>query len=46
LLWVDPAYDLVGAYFSAVLRQTPDGHHRDWPVDLFINAVTAAIMEV
>jgi CubicO group peptidase (beta-lactamase class C family) len=44
-LWVDPAYELVGVYFSVVLGNTADGYHRVSPVDLFMNAVTAAVVD-
>jgi CubicO group peptidase (beta-lactamase class C family) len=44
-LWVDPLYEIVGVYFSVVLRVTADGEHHDWPVDLFQNAVTAAVID-
>lgn len=37
LLWVDPVYDIVGVYFSVLLQETPK--------DLFINAVTGAVMD-
>ena len=37
-LWVDPVYDIVGIYFSVGLQTTAR--------DLFINAVTAAVMDV
>jgi len=45
LLWVDPAYDIVGVYFPVVLQLTDKGQP-EWPTDLFMDAVTAAIMEV
>jgi len=45
LLWVDPVYEIVGAYFSVVLRLMPDDEP-EWPADLFMNAVTAAVVEV
>jgi len=44
-LWVDPTYELVGVYFSVVLGNTADGFHRVSPVDLFMNAVTASIID-
>jgi CubicO group peptidase (beta-lactamase class C family) len=36
-LWADPAYDLVGVFFSAETR--------GWPADLFVNAATAAVVD-
>ena len=42
LLWVDPLYEIVATYFSVVLELTPWEEHK-WPVDLFMNAVTAAV---
>ena len=44
LLWVDPLYEIVGAYFSVVLELTPWEEHK-WPADLFMNAVTAAVTD-
>lgn len=44
-LWVDPAHELVGVYFSVVLRATDDGYHPIWPVDHFMDAVTAAVID-
>ena len=44
-LWIDPAYELVGVYLSVVLQNTADGHPHVWPADLFMNAVTAAIID-
>ena len=41
-LWVDPVYELVGAYFS-VIRETLGRFRWVWNHDLFANAVTAAI---
>lgn len=43
-LWVDPVNELVGVYFSVVLRTTATGQQA-WPVDLFMNAVTAAVSD-
>jgi CubicO group peptidase (beta-lactamase class C family) len=37
-LWADPTYDLVGAYFAADLR--------GWAGDRFINAATAAVVDI
>ncbi len=42
-LWVDPVYEIVGVYFSASLEPFP-AHYT--PSDLFINAVTAAVVDV
>ncbi len=44
VVWVDPVYDLVGVYFSVVLELI-DGLHAKTCVDLFINAVTAAVVD-
>jgi CubicO group peptidase (beta-lactamase class C family) len=44
-IWVDPVYEIVGVYFSVVLRPTVDGEHLDWSADLFLNAVTAAVSD-
>ncbi|MCH8292597.1 beta-lactamase family protein [Candidatus Poribacteria bacterium] len=43
LLWVDPAYEVVGAYFSVSLRSIPQHYYHS---DLFIDAVTAAVVDV
>jgi hypothetical protein len=43
-MWVDPVYETVGIYFSVVLSERPDAPMR-WNVDLFQNAVMAAIIE-
>ncbi len=40
MLWVDPAYALVGVFLFAQLRADV------WPGDLFANAVTASIVDV
>jgi CubicO group peptidase (beta-lactamase class C family) len=45
LLWVDPIYELVGAYFSVVLRDVPPFDYPEWCADLFINIATAAVVE-
>ena len=39
---MDPELELVGVYFSAILELTPAGVPI-WNLDLFQNAVTAAI---
>lgn len=44
-LWVDPVYDLVGAWFAIALELNPYGRPK-WGHDLFVNAVTAAVVEV
>jgi CubicO group peptidase (beta-lactamase class C family) len=41
ILWVDPTYELVGVYCGAVLKLIRE----EWPGDLFMNAVTAAIVD-
>jgi len=40
--WIDPAHDLVGAYFEVVTRLSPDLDQL-WNFDLFQNAITAAV---
>ncbi len=46
-LWVDPVYEIVGAYFSVDLGPiTVAETYRYWRADLFINAVMAAIIDV
>jgi CubicO group peptidase (beta-lactamase class C family) len=42
-LWVDPVYEIVGSYFFVSLQPSPKGYYQ---TDLFINAVTAAIVDV
>jgi CubicO group peptidase (beta-lactamase class C family) len=44
-LWADPVYEIVGAYFSVVLRVLPPFDNRDWNADLFMNMVTAAVLD-
>jgi CubicO group peptidase (beta-lactamase class C family) len=44
-LWVDPVYEIVGAYFSVVLRVLPPFDNHDWNIDLFMNMVTAAVVD-
>jgi CubicO group peptidase (beta-lactamase class C family) len=46
-MWVDPVYDLVGVYLSSLRnpRVAPESLSR-WPTDLFMNAVTAAVLDV
>jgi CubicO group peptidase (beta-lactamase class C family) len=41
-LWCDPTNDVVGAYFSAVTKEIAP-EILLWPLDLFVNTVTAAI---
>lgn len=48
--WADPAYDLVGVYLSVLPSKLPGQmiapwRHGEWCVDLFCNAVTAAVVE-
>jgi CubicO group peptidase (beta-lactamase class C family) len=43
-LWVDPVYEIVGVYFSVWLELLP-GPHPKWCSDLFVNAITAAIVD-
>jgi CubicO group peptidase (beta-lactamase class C family) len=45
-LWVDPTYEIVGAYFSVVQRVLPPFDNPDWSADLFMNMATAAIVDV
>jgi CubicO group peptidase (beta-lactamase class C family) len=44
ILWMDPVYEIVGAYFSVELEITAQMEHK-WNFDLFQNAVTAAISD-
>jgi CubicO group peptidase (beta-lactamase class C family) len=46
-MWVDPTYDLVGVYLSSLRNShvAPDSLS-GWPTDLFMNAVTAAVLDV
>jgi CubicO group peptidase (beta-lactamase class C family) len=46
LLWVDPLYEIVGAYFSVGLRVLPPFDNHDWNADLFMNMATAAVVDV
>jgi CubicO group peptidase (beta-lactamase class C family) len=41
-LWADPVYEVVGAFFSVVLEDLPNGLPKLCR-DLFVNAVTAAV---
>lgn len=43
-LWVDLRYELVGVYCSVLLRTTASGQQAT-AVDLFMNAVTAAVTD-
>ena len=43
-LWMDPEYDLLGVYFSVVLEMI-DNLHAKAGFDLFMNAVTAAVVD-
>ena len=42
LLWVDPALEIVGVYFSTELSTNEDGLHV-WNADLFMNMVSASV---
>jgi CubicO group peptidase (beta-lactamase class C family) len=44
-LWMDPVYEIVGVYFSVMPQPAANGRHPGWPLDLFQNAVTAAVRE-
>jgi CubicO group peptidase (beta-lactamase class C family) len=54
-LWVDPVYEIVGVYFSVAseggispgvhVPEGPEGLFLSWRLDLFINAVTAAVVD-
>lgn len=44
LVWADPVYDLVGVYLSVTPRMAT-ARKGDWCADLFVNAVTASIIE-
>ncbi len=43
-MWVDPTYDLVGVYFAVTLSLV-DGVSGRTNSDLFVNAVTAAVLD-
>jgi CubicO group peptidase (beta-lactamase class C family) len=43
-LWVDPAYEIVGLYFSVLAHIIPPNDPK-WCTDLFVNAVTAAALD-
>ena len=43
-IWIDPVYDLVGVYCSIEPHPLSDEFHV-WPLDLFANAVTAAVLD-
>jgi len=47
-LWIDPVNEIVGAYFSVIGKPTTttDGYYLMARMDLFANAVTAAIVDV
>jgi CubicO group peptidase (beta-lactamase class C family) len=45
-LWVDPIYEIVGAYFSVVLRVLPPFDNHDTNIDLFMNMATAAVVDI
>ena len=42
MLWIDPAHELVGAYFEVTTRLT-ERLEQPWNFDLFENAITAAV---
>jgi hypothetical protein len=42
MLWIEPAEDLVGAYFEVTTRVTPR-YEPLWGFDLFQNVITSAI---
>jgi CubicO group peptidase (beta-lactamase class C family) len=43
--WVDPVYEIVGVYFSVALERIDDRRSKEC-YDLFMNAVTAAVVDV
>lgn len=43
-IWVDPVYELVGSYLSVEPHPLSELSHV-WPLDLFINAITAAVLD-
>lgn len=45
-LWVDPVHEIVGCYFSVQSYQGARVGSPHWGGDLFINVITAAVMEV
>jgi len=45
MFWVDPAYDLIGLYFSRCLDVDPETGEHHWDADLFQNMVTAAVAD-
>jgi CubicO group peptidase (beta-lactamase class C family) len=42
-IWADPMYDLVGVYLSVFPE--PNAEMQRWPLDLFMDAVTAAALD-
>lgn len=44
LLWVDPRDEIVGAYFSVDLQETPDMEPL-WNADLFQNVISSAVSD-
>jgi CubicO group peptidase (beta-lactamase class C family) len=44
-MWGDPVYTIVGAYFSAALVAGSPNSPPVWCIDLFTNAVTAAVVD-
>jgi CubicO group peptidase (beta-lactamase class C family) len=45
LFWADPAYDLIGLYFSRCLDIDPETFEHHWDGDLYQNMVTAAVAD-
>jgi len=43
-MWVDPVYEIVGVYFSVLADLIPPFYPK-WCADLFVNAVTAAVLD-
>jgi CubicO group peptidase (beta-lactamase class C family) len=44
-MWIDPENDIVGVYFSMVIKQSDQPSTRNWNPDLFMNMIHAAIEE-
>jgi len=44
IFWVDPANEIIGVYFSVLMRRT-EQYDPIWNYDLFQNAVTAAVAD-
>ena len=43
-MWVDPVNEIIGVYLSVELESREDGGHK-WNLDLFVNAITAAVVD-